>query len=120
MNKIYRSTLPALALVGALFATSGVAWSATLTPAEQSYLDYHFAIAAEEICTDTEFSQDQMTRLEMRVDALVGEDLSAGTSLNLIQDAKEKLNDLHSGGGCTDPKIAAGRAVFDSELKSAL
>ena len=56
----------------------------------------------------------------MRIDALVGEDLSAGTSLNLIQDANEKLNALHSGGGCTDPKIEAGRAVFDSELKSAL
>lgn len=93
--------------------------AAAPTPDSQ-YRDYHFAINAEELCGTLDMDQDKAFALEQRIHALVGQDLAAGNSLFLIQSAEEKLNELHSGGGCTDPEIVAGRAVFDSELKSAL
>jgi hypothetical protein len=88
--------------------------------AESRYRDYHFAIDAEELCGELKMNQDKAFALEQRIDGLIGHGLAGGNSLYLIQDAQEKLNSLHSGGGCTDPQIAAGRAVYDAELKSAV
>jgi hypothetical protein len=88
--------------------------------AESLYRDYHFAVDAEERCSTLEINQAQAYALEQRIEGLVGQELASGSSLYLIQDAQENLNSLQSGGGCTDPTIAAGRAVYKNELQSAL
>ena len=93
--------------------------AATSTPDSQ-YRDYHFAINGEELCGELDMDQDEAFALEQRVHRLMGQELAAGNALFLIQSAEEQLNDLRSGGGCTEPEIVAGRAVFDSDLKSAL
>jgi hypothetical protein len=115
--------LMAMAVVGLAAAACAPQAAPTpgppLTPAEETYLELHKAIAAYQRCSDVEFTQPQRQALETRVQRMAGEQLGAGTMLSLIERAETEMASRVTTQGCRTPAVAPYVARFEDDLAGA-
>ena len=106
----------------ALFAGAGLALLAAAPASaqemEQTYKDYQAGIYAQELCTKTEFGQDEYGKLSEALDKKVNYELGAGRRLFLIEEMKPATKKLVQSKGCDSEEVQALLTKYQ-ELASA-
>lgn len=105
--------LAVAAVAGALPTVVGGA--AAQDGAESTYLRYHEAVRAAERCRDRSFGTPEHARMAAYIDDRTGGGLTAGRQLELIEDAKRKVDQAVDAQGCA-AGVAESLALFDTEL----
>ena len=102
------------------------------TAVETEYLDYHRAIYAAVLCQGAGLeqkgvgdpnAQQIMTAHENLAQAIsvsVGDEISAGRRLTLIEQAKTEIRELKKTKGCDDPEMKRVLDIYHTELEPAL
>jgi hypothetical protein len=102
------------------------------TAVETEYLDYHRAIYAAVLCQGAGLeqkgigdpnAQQIMTaheNLAQAISASIGDEISAGQRLHLIEQAKTEIRELKKQKGCDDPEMKRVLDIYHTELEPAL
>jgi len=119
-------------LVAALALIAAAQTRADDTAVETEYLDYHRAIYAAVLCQGAGLeqkgigdpnAQQIMTaheNLAQAISASVGDEISAGQRLHLIEQAKTEIRELKKQKGCDDPEMKRVLDIYHTELEPAL
>jgi hypothetical protein len=119
-------------LVAALALIGAAQTRADDTAVETEYLDYHRAIYAAVLCQGAGLeqkgigdpnAQQIMTaheNLAQAISASIGDEISAGRRLHLIEQAKTEIRELKKQKGCDDPEMKRVLDIYHTELEPAL
>jgi len=119
-------------LVAALALIAAAQTRADDTAVETEYLDYHRAIYAAVLCQGAGLeqkgigdpnAQQIMTaheNLAQAISASIGDEISAGQRLHLIEQAKTEIRELKKQKGCDDPEMKRVLDIYHTELEPAL
>lgn len=98
-------------------------------PMEQTFVRYHAAIRAAEVCEQRKLEQEGLddpdaARIKANQESMaavingkVMGEISAGRRLQLIEEAKRIVDDVAQKKGCDSPKAQDWLALFNAELK---
>ncbi|HWA45299.1 MAG TPA: hypothetical protein VHA10_18910 [Hypericibacter adhaerens] len=134
---LFAARLSRLSLHAALLAASVLIGTAQIRAdendaVETEYLDYHRGIYAAVMCEGAGLEQkgvgdpnaQQLTaaheKLAQAISASIGDEISAGRRLELIEQAKTEIRDLKKQKGCDDPEIKRVLDIYHTELEPAL
>jgi hypothetical protein len=81
--------------------------------AAETYKNYQAGIYAKQLCTDTQFSQDEYGKLNEALDKKVNYELGAGERLSLIESMKESTKKLVKREGCESEQVASLLKLYD-------
>jgi hypothetical protein len=101
-------------------------------PVENEYLDYHRGIYAAVLCEGAGLEQKSVgdpdaqqlaaahEKLAQAIADSVGDEISAGRRIQLIEQAKSEILELKQKNGCGDPEIKRVLDIYHTELEPAL
>lgn len=92
---------------------------AEMTPQER-FVELHGAVVAYERCSGIHFDEQQAMALNQRIRELVGESYGAGTTLQLIYDAREAMTRRVTTEGCGGDRVVAALTLFETNLADAV
>lgn len=114
MIKTFASTV---AVAGILFTGNAIAQS---TPGEETFFELNKALAASQRCSGVELSQDQHNSMQAHIAEAAGEPIGAGRRLELILQAKQRIQKLAVTKGCSQAEVAESVARYESDLAGLL
>ncbi len=105
------------AFAGILFSGSAFAQS---TPGEETFFELNKALAASQRCIGVDLSQDQHNSMQAHIAEAAGEPIGAGRRLELILQAKQRIQKLALAKGCSQAEVAESVALYESDLAGLL
>ena len=110
----------------------GLAAAASAATVEDTYVTYHAAIEAADQCTDyhliqigtedaeAEWIGKAQSNMGAYIDTQIGNQISAGDRLHLVERAKGETDAHIATNGCDDPDIVRLLTIFHNELEPLL
>ena len=87
---------------------------------EERFIAMHGAIVAYERCRGVRFDEEQAMALNQRVRELIGESFGAGTTLQLIYEARETMARRVTTEGCGGDRVTEALNLFQTNLADAV
>ena len=87
---------------------------------EERFIAMHGAIVAYERCRGIRFDEDQAMALNQRVRELIGQSFGAGTTLQLIYEAREMMTRRVTSEGCGGERVTEALTLFQTNLADAV
>ncbi|WP_374385128.1 hypothetical protein [Dongia sp.] len=114
-NRIVIRLSAAALVAGSVLGVAGLAAAQDQTAI---YSQYHQAIRAHELCTETTLDPAAWSKVSTYIDKKINYEIPAGERLTLIEAAKTDARVLVWNKGCDSDEVKALLSLYDGELAS--